>query len=147
MATRRDLSSGWTTYEVYQKDGQGNYAITPFSDALATSGKISAQPITKMRTVQEIGWPEAKRRLKDDHGHPLVVKKDDVIWLLKCKPTCWRLYFYVYNTGKDKQIIYVHAVCKKSDKEDAGDAVEARRIADEIRPGGSAIAPFQFPAG
>lgn len=68
-----------------------------------------------------------------------------MIWLLKCKPTCWRLYFYVYENGKDKRIIYVYAVCKKSDKEDANDAIKARRIADEIRPGGSAITPFEFP--
>ena len=147
MATRRNLSSGWNSYEVYQRDGRGNHAITPFSDALAAPGKILAQPVTKMRMVQDLGWPGAKRHLKDDHGHPLVVKKDDVIWLLKCKPSCWRLYFYVYENGENKRIIYVHAVCKKSDQEDAGDAVEARRIADGIRPGGSAITPFQFPVG
>ena len=145
MATQRDLSSGWKTYEIYRKDSHGNCTITPFSDALATSGSIPRQPITKMRLVQEIGWPEAKRRLKDDHGHPLIVKKDGVIWLLKCKPTCWRLYFYVYEN--DKRIIYVHAVCKKADREDPGDAIEARRIADEIRPGGSAITIFEFPVG
>src|SRR6266566_7485857 len=127
MATRRDPSSGWTTYEVLQKDGEGKYTITPFSEVLAASGKISAQPIIKMRMVQEHGWPQAKRNLKDDYGHPLVVKKDEVIWLLKCKPTCWRLYFCVHENGK--RIIYVHAVCKKKDKEDARDAVEARRIA------------------
>jgi hypothetical protein len=99
--------------------------------------------------VEEIGWPMAKSLLKDDHGHRLIVKKDAVIWLLKCKPTCWRLYFYVYEKEedhKDKRLIYVHAVCKKSDTEDPGDAIEARHVADEIRPGGSAITPFQFPA-
>jgi hypothetical protein len=147
MAKRRNLSSVWNSYEVYQRDSEGNHTLTPFSDALAAAGRRLAQPITKMRMVQEIGWPEAKRRLKDDHGRPLVVKKDDVIWLLKCKPSCWRLYFYVYQNGNDNRIIYVHAICKKSDREDLGDAVEARRIADEIRPGGSAITAFQFPVG
>src|SRR3954447_25766874 len=100
-----------------------------------------------MRMVQEIGWPEARRRLKDDQGRPLVVKKDDVIWLLKCKPTCWRLYFYAYENGKDKRLIYLHAICKKADKEDPWDAFQARRVFDEIRPGGSAITPFEFPFG
>jgi hypothetical protein len=147
MATSRDLSSGWKTYEVYQRDSSGEVAITPFSDALAVSGRMPVQPVTKIRIVQDIGWPEAKRRLKDRHGHPLIVKKDDRIWLLKCKPTCWRLYFYVYENGEDKRIIYVHAVCKKADKENPHDAVEARRIADGIRRGGSATTPFEFPAG
>ena len=100
-----------------------------------------------MRMVQDLGWPEARRQLKDDHGHPLIVRKDDVIWLLKCKPGCWRLYFYVWENDEQKRLIYVHAVCKKTDKEDPSDASEARRVADEIRPGGSAITPFEFPIG
>ena len=78
MAARCDLTSGWLTFEVYEKDENGTPTSTPFSDTLAASGKMAAQPINKMRLVQEIGWPGAKRRLKDDHGHPLVVKKDDV---------------------------------------------------------------------
>jgi hypothetical protein len=79
MATGRDLSSGWRTYEVYQRNEQGDFASTPFTDALCVSGTIPVQPITKMRMLEEIGWPTAKRRLKDDRGQPLVVKKDDVI--------------------------------------------------------------------
>lgn len=147
MAARRDLSSGWETFEVVERDADGNLSVTPFSDTLAGSGIIAVQPINKMRMVQEIGWPEAKRRLKDDQGRPLVAKKDEVVWLLKCKPTCWRLYFRVYQNGKNKRLVYLHAVCKKSDKEDPGEAAEARRIADRISPGGSGITAFEFPAG
>ena len=139
--------SGWVSYEVVQKDSDGNHAICPFSVALATSGTIQAQPLRKMSMVQEIGWPEAKRRLKDDQGRSLIVKKDEVIWLLKCKPTCWRLYFYVWEESEDKRIIYVHAVCKKADREYPGDVAEAKRIADEIRRGESCISKFEFPPG
>lgn len=145
MALHPSLSSGWITYEVCQKDGDGNYTITPFSDALAVAGTRPTQAITKMRTVQNIGWPEAKRVLVDDNGRHLIAKKDDVIWVLKCKPTCWRLYFYVWQQGKEKRIIYVRAACKKTDKEDPRDAHEARRVYQEIRPGGSAITAFEFP--
>lgn len=60
---------------------------------------------------------------------------------------CWRLYFYVWKNNKDKRIIYVHAICKKTDQEDQGDAIKARRVADGIRPGGSAITRFEFPIG
>ncbi len=147
MAAPRGLSSGWITYEVFKRDGQGNYTITPFSDCLAISGSIPTQAITKMRMVQELGWPEAKRVLTDDHGHPLIVRKDEVIWLLKCKPSCWRLYFYVWKNGKEKRIIYVHAICKKKDAEDPSDATEARSVHDGIQRGGSAITLFEFPTG
>ncbi|MBK5295324.1 MAG: hypothetical protein JJE04_27055 [Acidobacteriia bacterium] len=145
MKAPRDLSSGWITYEVYQKDANGQYT-SPFSGALAVPGSIPTQAITKMRMVQYLGWPEAKRSLKDNYGHPLIVKKDKVIWLLKCKPSCWRLYFYVCD-GKEKRIIYVHAICKKADAEDPSDATEARCVYDGIRPGGSAITLFEFPTG
>lgn len=151
MAETCDLSSGWITYEVYQRDSDGRFCITPFSDALASSGTMPTQAVTKMRMVQSLGWPRAKRVLKDDYGHPLVVKKDEVVWLLKCKPSCWRLYFYVYENkrknGKEKRIIYLHAVCKQQDTEDPSDATEARRVHDGIRPGGSATTLFEFPPG
>jgi hypothetical protein len=147
MAKRVSRSLGWRTYEVLQRDSNGKHTITPFSDALAISGGAPVQPIKKMGMLEEIGWPEAKRCLKDDNGKPLIVKKNDPIWLLKCKPTCWRLYFYVWENDKDKRIIYVHAICKKTTKEDSGDAIKAKRIVDGIRSGGSAITAFEFPIG
>jgi hypothetical protein len=100
--------------------------------------------------LQALGFPEARRVFKDGRGHPLVVKKDEAIWLLKCKPSCWRLYFYVWESEKEnekeKRIIYVHAVCKKRDGEDPHAAAKARRIFEGIHPGGSRITTFQFPA-
>jgi hypothetical protein len=146
MAKPREISSGWLTYEIFQRDSEGNHAITPFSDALAGSGgRLAAQAVDKMRIVQDLGWPNAKRLLKDDLGRPLIVKKDEIIWLLKCKPTCWRLYFYVWQNHETKRIIYVHAICKKANKEDPNEATRARSIFDGIRPGGSAITQFEFP--
>jgi len=137
------LTSGWESFEVIQKDKNGMYAVLPFSDSLASTRKL-AQVHNKIRMVQDVGWPEAKRTLRDDKGRPLIAKKDERIWLLKCKPSCWRLYFYVNNSGELKRIVYVYAVCKQKDEEDSQDAVKARRVADAILPGGSSIAPFEF---
>jgi hypothetical protein len=53
----------------------------------------------------------------------------------------------VWKNEKDKRIIYVHAVCKKTGAEDPNDAAEARRIYDGIGKGGRAITPFDFPTG
>jgi hypothetical protein len=136
--------SEWATYEIILRDASGEYAITPFSDALAVSGQRPAQAINKMRMVQEIGWPEAKRSFTDQRGRPLIVGKEGGIWLLKCKPLCWRLYFYVCE--KYKRIIYVHAVCKKKDRENPSDARRAKTVADGIQRCGSRITAFQFTA-
>jgi hypothetical protein len=138
-------ASGWVTLEIFQRNSDGEHTLTPFSSALAASGSIAIQAVTKMRMVQELGWPEAKQSLKDDEGRPRIVRKDDVIWMLKCKPSCWRLYFYVYK--KTKQIVYLLAICKKAQAEDPADAAEARRLHDSIGQGRSAATPFVFPVG
>ena len=56
----RPLLSGWESYEAFQKDANGEYEITPFSDALAHSGIMPTPVITKMRMVQDLGL--AKRQ-------------------------------------------------------------------------------------
>jgi hypothetical protein len=145
MADRK-LTSGWETYEVATRTESGGIA-TPFFDQLSIGGKTSVQPINKMRLIETLGWEEARRTLKDKRGRKLIVKKDNLVWLVKCKPSCWRLYCYVYEKRQTRQIIYVHAVCKKQDAEDPSDLKTARRIADEIGSGARGIASFQFPNG
>ena len=145
MSQKPDLSSGWSTFEVIHKDAKGEYAVTPFSGALASSGTMPTQAITKMKMVQSLGWPEARRKLKDDQGRPIIVKKDSIVWLLKCKPSCWRLYFYV--SEKEKRITYLHAVCKQQNAEDPSDAAKARSAYDGIQERGSGITAFEFPVG
>ena len=96
--------------------------------------------------VQQHGWPEAKDAMKDGLGRRRIVKKGRNIWLLKCKPSCWRLYFYVWENKGDKRIIYVLAVCKQRDEEDPNDAAEAQRIFEDIAARRSAITQFEFPS-
>jgi hypothetical protein len=93
-----DPSSEWTTYEVCDVDESGLCTATPFYDILASSDGLG-KAARKMLLIEEFGWPAAKLLLTDDLGRRLVVKKDDLIWLLKCKPSCWRLYFYVWDKG------------------------------------------------
>jgi hypothetical protein len=147
MPTKPEERSTCVTYEVIHRDENGEYTVTPFSDLLASSGITPKQAITKMRKLQDVGWLQARTHLTDDKGQRLIVRKDDVIWLLKCKPSCWRLYFYVIDTASFKYIVYVHAVCKKQDKEDPRESEYARRVADKIRPGGSRVTAFEFPIG
>jgi hypothetical protein len=137
----------WGTYQVAMKTKDAGRIETPFFEQLSVGGKSAVQPINKMQLIQTLGWEEARRTLKDDKGRKVIVKKDDLIWLVKCKPSCWRLYCYVYENGETHQIIYVHAVCKKKDDEDPGDLTTARRIADDIGSRARSIAAFEFPSG
>src|SRR5687768_995408 len=94
-------SSVWLDYiRGLPKRRRGQSLNHAIFDALAVSGRIPRPAINKMRLVQDHGWPEARTSMKDDNGHRLIVKKNQIIWLLKCKPSCWRLYFYVYENHK-----------------------------------------------
>ena len=80
MVDRGGTSSGWESFEVCERDGDGKVCVaTPVSDTLGASGTLPTQALTKMRMIEELGWPEARRCLKDDYGHPLIVAKDDLI--------------------------------------------------------------------
>lgn len=138
--SKRNTGSGWKSYEVIDKQTEA----TPVSAAIAV-GPDTGVVIKKIFMVQEAGWPEALKLHFGKKGKHRIVKKDDVIWLLKCTPSCWRLYFYIYKA--EKWIIYIHAVCKKKNKENPNDAIQARTVYNAISGGASGIAEFPFPSG
>lgn len=101
-----------------------------------------------MILLRDLGPAEAQTAMRDNAGHALVVKKKNAdLWLLKCKPSCWRLYFYTAIVGEEKRIIYVHAVCKQQDKEDARETSYASRVASTLRAGRGAITLLALPFG
>src|SRR5437899_2347270 len=115
MGEKEPPAAKWVTYEVIVRDASGDPSITPFSGGLTSAGQVLGRVLRRMRMLQDLGLPAARLHMKDKDGRRLIVSKDDRIWLLKCKPTCWRLYFYVYKSGSENRIIYVWAVCKKQD--------------------------------
>ena len=147
MPDQREIKSPWTSQEIVIIDRAGRQSF-PYWNALMTGGRIDAQPIIRMQKVQEVGWPDAAQVLFFSVGtrrKKRIVKKDDVIWELKCTPNCWRLYFYV--SEQPKHIVYVHAVCKKTDAEDPRDAASARQQYDCVSAGRCTTRPFRFPNG
>lgn len=148
---RHVMISAWTTYEILLRDADGKLDAAgerPFSNDLAGDGDPVQTAIQKMRLLQHHGWPDARLNLKDKRGKLLIDRADDEdpkIWILKCKPSCWRLYFCVYSDTK--RIVYLYAVCKKRPDRDPADSVRARHRFDGF--GGSrrsGIARFDFPA-
>jgi hypothetical protein len=98
--------------------------------------------------------PDATGNLKDSRGKALIDRADEkepAIWILKCWPSCWRLYFYVYvarDDQDDRRIIYLYAKCKKKQRRDKSDSVYARRLYNGIGgPGGSGHAPLTLQGG
>jgi len=137
------IFSGWKAYEICLR--RKDKLSWPVMEELESKGVAAMQgALSKMQLLEIWGWPDAKAKMKDGQGKHLVVKKDDLIWLLKCKPHCWRVYFYVKEYAEENRIVFVYAVCKKQGEEDPQDAVKARRIADTVKPGGNCITPIAF---
>jgi hypothetical protein len=112
MAIQRyERTPPWDSFEVVLRgtDGKLDPKQKPFSNSLtAGDGDPTHRAVQTMWLVQYHGWPKAKRVLKDGQGKPLIDRADDekpAIWILKCKPSCWRLYFRVYEEAH--QIVYL----------------------------------------
>ena len=112
-----------------------------YSEDLADHGDPIGTAMNKMWLCQQHGWPDARG--------PLVIDPADddepQIWILKCKPNCWRLYFHV--TQANRRFIYLYAVCKKKQRRDAEDATRARTRLYRIWNHRSGIVRFDFPTG
>jgi hypothetical protein len=154
----RDTSSGWTTWEVVYKSSRNEWSERPVSDSIIASGNEAVGAFNKTSMVEEMGWPEAWHELffstgKGNQRKPRIVRKKNGIYLLKCTPNPWRLYFYVsQNPERDdpNRIVYVYAFYKDQYEEDDATEDAAARVRNDIfSSDGSriAIAPFAFPPG
>lgn len=148
---RFDPTPPWESYEVLLRDSDGRLhedGKRPFSVRLLKGGDQITTALGLMWTLQFHGWPRARQVMKDERGKLRIVLSDDEngkrIWILKAKPTCWRLYFYVYE--EKKHILYLHAVCKKKDEQDPSETTRARRIFTRVGgASGSGSIKFDFP--
>jgi hypothetical protein len=124
----------WASYELVWPRPEGERR--PFSNDLALSSERN-QALKIIQRVEDLGWPEAEKLTigkKKKKRTRRIVRKDDVIYLLKCTTSCWRFYFYVRQDTH--HFIYVHGVCKKRDAEDPADFVSARQRYDARAAGG-----------
>jgi hypothetical protein len=146
-----EARSGWATYEIAMRNYAGELKIFPVFEELELHLPQAKPAVTKIQKVQDVGWPKARTQIHDDEGRRAIAcvdkKQKPYIWLLKCKPSAWRLYFYVWEhptNGHDKRIVYLHAIYKKQTPEDDGETLTARQRCATIYTGDSQHRQF-FP--
>lgn len=147
---RRAPIAAWASFEVVLRgrDGKLDPKAKPFSGVLFSGdGDEITTALQKMRLAQTHGWPDARLYLKDKRGKPLVDRADDEkeppIYLLKCKPGCWRLYFYVDSAAH--RFTYLSAKCKKKQEREASDSVRARNAYNNFVARNHGLVEFRFP--
>jgi hypothetical protein len=151
---RASRVASWALYEVVERDDDGQLTAEgrrPFSETLLAGGDPIDGAIRKMELLCHHGWPMARLHMKNGDGSPLVAEADSSedakkIWILKAKPQCWRLYFYVNQQEPEKPFfLFLLAICKKKQKQSASHSKRARRILDSLGPGGNGRIRFDLP--
>lgn len=131
-----DDEVGWKSFEFVEVDEVGAFSDDPVTGALRLHSAQADRAIAKMQRLEDRGWPDAEasmyvpgRTRKKAIVQPDRQKYPEV-WLLKCTPHAWRLYFYIWENGDDKRIIYLHALYKKriGDEEVATAAKRHQRL-------------------
>lgn len=92
-------------------------------------------------------------RLLEHAGYPPTIGQFDLaaadgakprIYILKAKPTCWRVYFGI--DGQGRRFLYALAICKQQQKRKQSDTDKARRRFEEALAGDRPIQRITFPA-
>jgi hypothetical protein len=121
----------------------------PCSDAYVeeANAKELANIFSELRLLQAAGCPPDRLR-----GAPEVEIVDRYVngtlripvWVLKAKPSGWRLYFYVRD--REQRIIeFLHAVRKKRWKRDPADFERCARILDGVVAGDTESDTLEIP--
>jgi len=121
----------WTSWEIVSGG-------RPFSETLlGGNGDNPGLALRKIKLLEAGGFPPSNRLLEYEKADNL----DPRIYRLKRKPKCWRIYFAV----EGRRLIYLHAVCKKSDRRNEEDSRKARRRLTAFYNGESALEKLEVP--
>jgi hypothetical protein len=114
--------SGWTLWEIeYQREGLVERPVTEELQGRG-SGIDTKQAVSKLRLLKAHGWPVPRGTLD-------IEALESGLYVLKCKPGFWRLYFSVIDP--QRRILLLLAVAKKKWKRDPNDLAKAsRRLGD-----------------
>jgi hypothetical protein len=115
--------SDWTLWEI-EYEREGGSVDRPVTDELLARGSSTEtkQAISKLRLLKAHGWPVPGGSLD-------IETVASGMYVLKCKPGFWRLYFSVIDPRR--RILLLLAVAKKKWKRNPNDLTKAsRRLGD-----------------
>jgi len=114
--------SRWTLWEVEYR--RGGLIERPVTEELQARGSATdtKQAVARLRLLKAHGWPVPRGSLEIEAAAP-------GLYVLKCKPGFWRLYFSIVDPPR--RILLLLAVAKKKQGRNPDDIPKAaRRLAD-----------------
>lgn len=142
----RAAASEWSSWEIATKrppDERGvdwKPRLLLNKDLDGITEKHLAKVATKMRLLERHGHPEASPFV----DYEQCSKSQKRIWVLKAKPTIWRLYLAIFP--ERRQLIYLHAVAKKQWPRDMADCKTAMRRLEQFEEGGYTLERIELSA-
>jgi len=146
--------SEWRVDQVYSVGGDGRARLFIEQEFAANSSQALAG-LQKLGMLRAHGWPAAltdwnyNRGGKNERRIEKVENGPPPIFLLKCKPSCWRIYFHVVEEKPPEKkdalrkgapeprhagsFLVLRVVCKRQQKRDPGDVTAARTRLDGWR--------------
>lgn len=135
----------WTSWLVEPLNQDGEYSQARVQDLLNLHREHSLSALQKMQRLEDMGFTEARTKLRVRGGKRAVVRPDALepaIWELKTTPHAWRLYFHPFE--QQEFIVYTHAIYKQQQKQDPGDVVIARNLLLRLGQGTARRKRFVF---
>lgn len=125
----------WTLWEIEYR--RGGLVERPVTDDLQGRGSSidTKQAISKLRLLKAQGWPVPRGTLEIE-----VVASG--LYVLKCKPGFWRLYFTVIDP--QRHILLLLAVAKKKWKRNPNDLTKAASRLSDYQSGRAYSHEVQF---
>jgi hypothetical protein len=130
-----DSLSEWTLWEIeYQREG---LVERPVTEELQVRGSSTdtKQALSRLRLLKAHGWPAPGRSLD-------IEAVGSGIYVLKCKPGFWRLYFSVID--RQRRILLLLAVTKKKWKRNPHDLAKASRRLGDYQGGRARSCEIRF---
>lgn len=132
----------WRLLEVVKRNRR------PVSEAFQDANSVEQAILAReLRLLLLAGMPPDPERVRPDIQKCFKWKsprrQQAVVYVLKAKPSPWRLYFYVNYTSRTIEFIY--AVAKKENRRDPKDEAACERVLAGRADGSYGSAAFDIP--
>jgi hypothetical protein len=138
-----DADGDWELLELARRDRR------PCSDAYCDANhRELANVLRQLSLLRAAGCPP-----EDGRGHPNYEKigkcpfegRAVSVYVLKAKPSSWRLYFFVADR-QGRRIVFLHSVSKKRDKRDPQDLVRCETLLRDLERGAYTLEAVEIPS-
>ncbi len=143
---RYDRSAATDDWRLFEVVDRGRY---PCSDEYADANDEElGRLLAELRLLRAAGCPPDETKGSPEIG-PVTGKctgdhTKTTYYVLKAKPTGWRLYFMIYSR-EQREVVFLYAVNKKENRRDPEDFQRCCRIARKLASGQFGLAPLELP--